>query len=229
MLKEQRVFRAFATPIVLVFATTLVGCATVKRDEFNSELAAIRGEIYEGDEGVERRTGRRIDELENELTTFRAEVEAALEGLQSDFDMKLERFQTALRFNAPVFFGHDESEVRTQHQESLAQFAGVVKEFFPTALITVEGFTDQSGTREYNMKLGQDRADAVKGYLVSQGLAPERVRTVSYGEDTRRLVVHGTPDRDAAEGNRRVVLVIDHSNASVGPQQVIGGAQDDIG
>ena len=223
MLMEQKVFRAFATPILLVAAGSLAGCATVKRDEFNAELAAIRGEIYEGDEGVERRTGRRIDDLENELTTFRAEVEAAIQGLQDDFDMKLERFQTALRFNAPVFFGFDEADVRTQHQESLAQFAGVVQEFFPTALITVEGFTDQSGTREYNMTLGQRRADAVKGYLISQGLSAERIRTISYGEDTRRLVVHGQPDKDAAEGNRRVVLVIDHSNATVGPQQVIAG------
>ena len=43
MLKEQRVFRAFATPIIAAFAVTLVGCATVKRDEFNAEIAAVRG------------------------------------------------------------------------------------------------------------------------------------------------------------------------------------------
>ncbi len=228
MLKEQRLFRAFGALTVLALSTSLVGCATVKRDEFNAELAAIRGEMHEGDEGVERRTGRRIDDLENEMNTFRAEVEAAIEGLQQDFDMKLERFETALRFNAPVFFGFDEADVRPEDEPTLAQFAGVVTEYFPTALVTVEGFTDQSGTREYNMQLGQKRADAVKGYLVEQGLAPERVRTVSYGEDTRRLVVHGNPSREEAEGNRRVVLVIDHSNATASGQRVIAETRNEM-
>lgn len=221
MLKEQKLFRPFAALSVLAVSTSLVGCAHVKRDEFNAELASIRSEMYEGDEGVERRLGRRVDELENELTVFRAEVESALTTLQEDFDMQLERFQTALRFNAPVFFDHDAADVEADHQEALAQFAGVVTEYFPSALITVEGFTDQTGTRAYNQKLGQRRADAVKGYLIDQGLASDRIRAVSYGEDTRRLVVHGQPSTEEAEGNRRVVLVIDHSNATTSPQQVI--------
>ena len=221
MSMEQKTFRTFAALSVLAVSTSLVGCAHVKRDEFNAELASIRSEIYEGDEGVERRLGRRIDEVENEMTVFRAEVESALETLQQDFDMQLERFQTALRFNAPVFFEHDADEVLPVHHDALAQFAGVVTEYFPTALITVEGFTDQSGTRNYNQQLGQRRADSVKGYLIDQGLASDRIRSVSYGEDTRRLVTHGAADQEAAAGNRRVVLVIDHTNSTTGPQQVI--------
>lgn len=229
MLKEQKLFRAFATPLVLVFAVSLVGCGNVKRDEFSAEMSALRGEMAEGDEGVERRLGSRVDGLENEMTTFRAEVETALTSLESDFDMKMERFQTALRFNAPVFFAFDESDVRQEDTSSLEQFAGVVSEFFPTALVTVEGFTDQVGNRDYNLQLGQKRADAVKAYLIDQGLAPERIRTVSYGEDTRRLVVHGQVDRETAIDNRRVVLVIDHTDATAGAQQVIAGRNNEIG
>ena len=229
MLKEHKLFRAFATPLVLAFSLTLVGCGNVKRDEFSAEMAAIRGEIAEGDEGVERRLGSRVDALETEFTTFRAEIENALTSLEQDFDMKMERFQTALRFNAPVFFAFDESDVRGDDQASLNQFAGVVTEYFPTALITVEGFTDQIGSRDYNLRLGQERADAVKAYLIDQGLAPERIRSVSYGEDTRRLVVHGTVDRDEAQDNRRVVLVIDHTDATAGAQRVIAGRNNEVG
>jgi len=229
MLKEQKLFRAFATPLVLAFSVALIGCGNVKRDEFSAEMSALRGEMAEGDEGVERRLGSRVDALETEMTTFRAEVETALQGLEQDFDMQMERFQTALRFNAPVFFAFDEAVVRSEDTGSLNQFAGVVTEFFPTALITVEGFTDQVGSRDYNLRLGQERADAVKAYLIDQGLAPERIRTVSYGEDTRRLVVHGQVDRETAVDNRRVVLVIDHTDATAGGQQVIAGRSNEVG
>ncbi len=229
MLKEHKLFRAFSTPLVLAFSVMLVACGHVKRDEFSAEMAAIRGEIAEGDEGVERRLGTRVDALENELTTFRAEVETALQDLEQNFDMQMERFQTALRFNAPVFFAFDESSIRAEDEGSLNQFAGVVSEFFPTALVTVEGFTDQIGSRDYNLKLGQERADAVKAYLVDAGLAPERLRSVSYGEDTRRLIVHGAVDRESALDNRRVVLVIDHTDATAGAQQVISGRSNEIG
>lgn len=229
MLMEHRMFRAFATPLVFGFSLTLIGCGNVKRDEFSAEMAALRGEMAEGDEGVERRLGSRVDALEAEMTTFRAEVESALQTLEQDFDMQMERFQTALRFNAPVFFAFDDASVRPEDEGSLTQFAGVVTEYFPTALVTVEGFTDQIGSRDYNLQLGQERADAVKAYLIDQGLAPERIRSVSYGEDTRRLVVHGQVDREESQDNRRVVLVIDHTNATAGAQQVITGRSNEVG
>ena len=71
----------------------------------------------------------------------------------------------------------DEAVIREEDQPLLDRFSGVVSNYFPHALITVEGFTDQFGSREYNMKLGQRRADAVRDYLVDMGgLTPERVR-----------------------------------------------------
>lgn len=229
MMKEHTLFRAFATPLAFVSCLTLVACGHVKQEDLDAEMSALRGEIAEGDEGVERRLGSRVDELENELNTFRAEVESALQELEQNFDMQMERFETALRFNAPVFFAFDEADVRAEDTESLNRFAGVVTEFFPTALITVEGFTDQIGSRDYNLQLGQERADAVKAYLIDQGLAPERVRSVSYGEDTRRLVVHGQIDREEGQDNRRVVLVIDHTDATAGTDQMITGRSNEVG
>ena len=91
-------------------------------------------------------------------------------------------------------------------------FAAVVKEYYPNAVVTVEGFTDPSGSTAYNLRLGRERAEAVKAVLLSQGLMDTAVKVVSYGEARDRQVVPGAQG-PGAEGmqNRRVSLVIDYS------------------
>ncbi|MBF0614558.1 MAG: peptidoglycan-associated lipoprotein Pal [Magnetococcales bacterium] len=70
--------------------------------------------------------------------------------------------------------------------------------------VTVEGHCDERGTREYNLALGQKRADAAKQYLISQGIDASRIKTVSYGKE--RPLVNG--HNEAAWGkNRRAELV----------------------
>ncbi|PHR91404.1 MAG: peptidoglycan-associated lipoprotein [Robiginitomaculum sp.] len=54
---------------------------------------------------------------------------------------------------------------------------------YPSAILIVGGNADERGTREYNLALGARRADAVKAFLVSQGVAPGRITTVSYGKE----------------------------------------------
>src|SRR5690606_20343656 len=127
----------------------------------------------------------------------------------------VQRLEASLRFTAPVHFGFDEATVDAEARESLQRFAGVVGSHYPTAVVTVEGFTDPSGSAEYNLRLGQRRADAVKSVLVDEaGMNGERVRAVSYGEDTRRLVQPGeSGPGQQGRANRRVVLVIEHAGA----------------
>jgi peptidoglycan-associated lipoprotein len=189
------------------------GCATVKRQEMEDRLSVmgseLRQEIQDGDQRVATSLGARIDGLEARVEA----QERALQALERDFDAKIERLATALRFNVPVYFGFDEDEVRSQDFAVLDRFAQVVKDHYPTALVTVEGFTDPAGAPEYNVRLGQRRADRVKAYLVDRsGLAGERVRAVSYGEAAARQVAQGAhgPGSMGWE-NRRVVLVIDHA------------------
>lgn len=223
MSMEQTRFRTVAVLGVLAAATTLSACAHVGRSEFDAEMAMIRQEITEGDDGVERRMGGRIDDLEARFDRFSADTEAALAELRDEFDMQMERFETALRFNAPIYFEFDQAGIRGEYEGLLSRFSEIVAQYFPTALITVEGFTDAAGSRDYNLRLGQRRADSVKRFLVEQGgLAPERIRAVSYGEDTRRLVVHGQASREQASDNRRVVLVIDHADATAANQVATG-------
>jgi peptidoglycan-associated lipoprotein len=54
---------------------------------------------------------------------------------------------------------------------------------YPSWIVTVEGHSDERGTAEYNLALGERRAVAVKTYLVSLGISPDRIRTVSYGKE----------------------------------------------
>jgi peptidoglycan-associated lipoprotein len=146
--------------------------------------------------------GARIDALEQELQAFR-----------SEYTVSIEKVRGMLKFNVPVHFGFDSSELREADRPVLDRFASVVTEYYPGALVTVEGFADPSGSAAYNMQLGQRRAQAVQEYLAtSGGFGADRLKAVSYGEARNRQVAPGArgPGDQGIE-NRRVALVIDHA------------------
>jgi peptidoglycan-associated lipoprotein len=76
---------------------------------------------------------------------------------------------------------------------------------YPRVMITIEGHCDERGTREYNLALGERRANAVKNYLVAQGVAANRISVISYGKE--RPAVEGSTDAAWAQ-NRRAVTVL---------------------
>ena len=82
----------------------------------------------------------------------------------------------------PVFYALDSSELDDAGRTIVTSNAQVLKKY-PTWAITVEGHCDERGTAEYNLGLGELRAVAVKNYLVSLGIAPNRILTVSYGKE----------------------------------------------
>jgi peptidoglycan-associated lipoprotein len=81
---------------------------------------------------------------------------------------------------ASVYFGFDESSLTAESRAALEQDAKCLK---PGARLVVEGNCDERGTAEYNMHLGQRRADSVKKYLGGLGVAPKGVSTVSFGKE----------------------------------------------
>jgi len=212
--------RAFAAVGAVAVALGLAGCAAkVKRDEFNSEVARLREEIKAGDQQVSGRLdstnqsvadqSRRLEALEQELQAFR-----------SEYNVSIEKVKGMLKFNMPVHFEFASSELREADRPVLDRFASVVREYYPGALVTVEGFTDPAGSVAYNQRLGQRRADAVREYLATAGgFATENLKAVSYGEVRNRQVAPGArgPGDQGIE-NRRVALVIDH--AAVASDQV---------
>lgn len=82
----------------------------------------------------------------------------------------------------PVFFPLDAFELDAEARSIAGSNADVLKRY-PSWMITVEGHCDERGTAEYNLALGERRAVAVRTYLVSLGVAPDRIRTVSYGKE----------------------------------------------
>jgi peptidoglycan-associated lipoprotein len=82
----------------------------------------------------------------------------------------------------PVFFAYDSSEVDSQGQVALNGNAEILKQY-SNWTITIEGHCDERGTAEYNLALGERRALAARNYLVSLGIAADRLRTISYGKE----------------------------------------------
>ena len=75
----------------------------------------------------------------------------------------------------------------------------------PNVRVTIEGHADERGTREYNLALGDRRANAARDYLQSRGVAPNRMQTISWGKE--RPAVEGS-NEDAWAQNRRAVTVV---------------------
>jgi peptidoglycan-associated lipoprotein len=82
----------------------------------------------------------------------------------------------------PVFFELDSSDVNAEGQGVLNADAAILKKY-ATWTVTVEGHCDERGSAEYNLALGERRAVAARAYLVSLGIAADRLRTVSYGKE----------------------------------------------
>ncbi|MBU2495847.1 MAG: peptidoglycan-associated lipoprotein Pal [Candidatus Omnitrophota bacterium] len=81
-----------------------------------------------------------------------------------------------------IYFDFDKSDIRSDARLALEKVADYLKKN-PKVKIVIEGNCDELGTEEYNMALGERRALSARRYLVSLGIAPERMGTVSYGED----------------------------------------------
>ena len=86
-----------------------------------------------------------------------------------------------------VFFGYDSSDLDSDALELLQDQVAWLKENSGVS-ITVEGHCDERGTREYNLALGEKRAQAVKNYLIGLGINPDRVSTISYGKERPAVV-----------------------------------------
>jgi peptidoglycan-associated lipoprotein len=103
-----------------------------------------------------------------------------------------------------VFFAFDSSSLDSEARNTLGRQANWLKQY-PQNQVQVEGHTDERGTREYNLALGQRRANAARDALVAGGIAGSRVSTISYGKD--RPAALGS-DEQAWAQNRRAVTVV---------------------
>jgi peptidoglycan-associated lipoprotein len=103
-----------------------------------------------------------------------------------------------------VFFAYDHADISAEAQQILERQAQWLKRY-SNVTVTIEGHTDERGTREYNLALGERRAEAVKNVLVALGIPAGRMTTISYGKE-RPAVPHD--DETSYAQNRRGVTVV---------------------
>lgn len=100
-------------------------------------------------------------------------TQGALPGSEQDF---------VVNVGDRVYFDFDRYDVRADAQPILASQATWLKQY-PSVQVRIEGNCDEKGTREYNLALGARRANAIRDFLVSHGVEPSRITTISYGKE----------------------------------------------
>ena len=103
-----------------------------------------------------------------------------------------------------VFFAYDSSEISPEGQQILQRQSDWLRRF-PQVTVTIEGHCDERGTREYNLALGERRAQAVKRVLVALGVPAARVQTISYGKE--RPIIVGSDEAGYAQNRVGITTV----------------------
>ena len=120
-------------------------------------------------------------------------------GSQEDF------LQSVGQMGDRIFFDTDRFNVDTADQATLQTQAQWLARY-PNARVTLEGHADERGTRDYNLALGERRANAAKNYLASLGIDPARIGVISYGKE--RPAALGSTEEAWAQNRRAVTVVI---------------------
>ena len=122
----------------------------------------------------------------------------AVPGSRADF------LQTVGEYGDRVLFDYDSYSIDDEDRRILDQQAAWLLRY-PNVRVTIEGHADERGTREYNLALGDRRANAAKNYLAARGIDPSRMTVISYGKE--QPVALGSDESSWAQ-NRRAVTVV---------------------
>ncbi len=104
-----------------------------------------------------------------------------------------------------IYFDTDRYNIDSADQAALTQQAQYLAQY-PNVRATVEGHADERGTREYNLALGERRANAAKNYLASLGVSPDRISVVSYGKERPKAL--GSNEQAWAQNRRAVTIIL---------------------
>jgi peptidoglycan-associated lipoprotein len=175
----------------VMLASTLVlgGCATKKFVRNTVAPVASRVDNHDG----------RITSVDSAAQDALARAEAAGKLAEGKF------LYSMVLSDDGVKFPFDKSELGSEAEAKLAELAQKLKAENKNVYIEVQGHTDATGPTGYNEKLGEWRADAVRRYLNSQGVALNRIGVISYGEASP---VAPNESRQGRAQNRRVVIIV---------------------
>ena len=185
----QRTSSVLVMGAALVAAVSLGGCATKKF--VRQETAIVGARVDATDTHVAAVEGTAKDALARATAAGKlAEGKFLFSEVLSDDSMKF-----------PV----DQAALSPEAQARLDAFVEKLKADNRNVYVEVQGHTDATGTKDYNYKLGEERAEAVRRYLNQHGVALNRIGTISYGPDAP---VAPNENREGRQQNRRVVLIV---------------------
>ena len=134
-----------------------------------------------------------------------AAEETKIEPLGEVDEVKALEERRAAKFEAEsVYFDFDQSFIKPEYRPNLEEKADFLKAY-QNVKIKIEGNCDERGTSEYNLALGDRRAKSAEAFLVSLGVSPDRIETISYGEERPLALGH---NEDSWSQNRRDDFVI---------------------
>lgn len=196
--------------VIALVALFQINCATKKsvKNEVNridKEMDTIETSV----EANETRLGEhdaKFAEQGGQINNLSQEAKDALARAQSAEKLAQGKllYEVTLSDDA-VKFGFDKASVSPQAKEVLDNLVTQLKTDNKNVFIEIQGYTDSVGPEQYNMKLGLERAEAVRRYLSQAGVPLHRVSTISYGEANP---VSNNNTRDGRSKNRRVVLLV---------------------
>ncbi|MBT5943598.1 MAG: peptidoglycan-associated lipoprotein Pal [Rhodospirillaceae bacterium] len=166
----------FNIPGLVVAAFVLAACSSTGDDSANSGSTGASSASSGGNQTATAPTGPKP-------------------GTQQDLEVNI---------GDRVFFAFDKSNLTADSRTVVERWAAWLKTY-PANKVVIQGNTDERGTREYNLALGERRADSARDYLVSLGVDSNRVKIVSFGKE--RPAVPGSNESAWAQ-NRRAVVVI---------------------
>ena len=141
------------------------------------------------------------EQAAREAAARQAEQQAQAQA-SAEANSEMKRLQdAAASFGSVFYFDYDSSALRADSREALDAHVALLRT--SNNSVRLEGHTDERGTRDYNMALGERRANAIRDYLVVNGVASHRIEPVSYGEE--RPLAYGSGDSNWSQ-NRRVEL-----------------------
>jgi outer membrane protein OmpA-like peptidoglycan-associated protein len=185
----------------------LPGCATKQYVSAEVEKSSVKSEkrITDVESQVEQ-TQTRVNDHEQRITALDKSTRDAIARAAEAGKLAQGKFNYSVvlsddKAHFPVN-GHDLSK---EAEEQLDEFVERLKTDNKNVFIEIQGHTDSTGSSDYNMRLGQERADAVRLYLNQKGVALNRLSTISYGETQP---VDSNKSKDGRSKNRRVVIVV---------------------
>lgn len=186
---SQRKMGLTIAAAAIIGAVGLSGCAT--KDFVRNRVGAVN---------------TRVDQHETHLGQLDQTTKEALERAEAAGKLAEGKFlYSTVLSDDSMKFGFNKASLSPEAEQRLNDFVAKLKSDNRNVYVEIQGHTDAVGTKDYNMKLGEERAEAVRRYLNEQGVALNRIGTISYGAE------HPVAPNNTKAGrqqNRRVVLIV---------------------